>query len=337
MSSKIIVTCNGSELSWVSVLVRKSLDEICHYVEVTLPLFERDNVHKHDTIQVRYKNPLLTDHGGERPVTTVLVDEVGDDTDSQSAAFTVTGRSAARDIIDSTWSGIIAGNPNLLTIVQTIAGEFGIEAMHMPTNENGTKAVYSFSWENESPWTKLLTEADAQGYILTSNQIGNLYLWKPATGIRKEGFKIVEGETGTKIRRVENGAEQFHEYTVNCCGLTATVTDPTCRNKRKFTLNLSDFVMDQEKINRRAKTEMLRRRENRIVATVPEWGLSDMQIKALGSTFQKERFWEVNFLIPVKIPSAGVSGKMLVSQVEYKADAKSVSCDITLVNPEGYR
>lgn len=341
--SEIFLTCTPSSggkarrLVWKSIRLRKSLDEICHSLEAVLPYAERANINKHDTVQVRYKNPYITDNDGERPVSTLYVDTVDDSTDTQEKSITVIARSPARDIIDSQWSDRISGSPDLLTVVQTISKRFGIQAMHMPTNQNGTKAVYSFSWENESPWAKLLTEADAQGYILTSNQIGNLYLWKPATGVRKEGFMLTEGVNVKSVRNSDNGSEQFHEYVVKCCGKEGTAVDSTCRNKRILTINLSEFIMDQEKLNRRARTEMLRRREKKITCTVAGWGLTDRQIRNLGSTFQKEVFWETNFLIPVKLPSSGIDANMLVSQVEYSADASSVSCDITLVNPEAYR
>ncbi len=340
--SEVYILCTNTSgvtkpLSWTMVHGRKSLDEICHSVEVEIPLSERDKVHKHDTLQVRVKNKYLTDNGSSRPITTVKIDEVADSTDASKKTLTVLGRSPARDIIDSQWSDTISGSPDLLTVAKQIGQKFKIDVMHYPSTENGTTAVTQFSWENESPWSKLLNEADAQGYILCSNQIGNLYLWKPASGVRREGFYLEEGKNVKSVRNSENGAEQFHEYIVKACGKEGKAIDTTCPNNRILTINLSDFILDQEKLNRRAKTEMLRRRENRTTVTVSGWGLTNEQIKALGDTYQKEVFWECNFLIPVKLPSSAKKGNMLISAVDFKADKDSMTTDIELVNKDAYR
>lgn len=208
----------------------------------------------------------------------------------------------------------------------------------LPTNKGDiTKTVSSFSWENESPWAKLLTLADAQDFIITSNQLGGLYIEQPARGTCDWGFAIEEGVNVLHPRRSESGAEQFHEYIVNCCNKVGKATDSTCPNKRKLTINLSEFIIDQEKLDRRAKTEMLRRREDKITCSLSGWGLTEEQIKRLGGTYHKEIFWEVNLLIPVKIPSCNMNANMLISQVEYSADSNSLSCDVTLVKPEAYR
>lgn len=335
-------------VSWKRVMVRKSLDEICHYAEVEIPASERGLFHKHGIFQVRYLSEHITEgrdsYGGKygfHPVTTVYIDAINEETEKASHGIIVAGRSAARDIIDSKWSGTILGNPTLLTVLRQIAGEFGFDTedvICLPTNKGDiTKTVSSFSWENESPWAKLLTLADAQGFIITSNQLGGLYIEQPARGTCDWGFAIEEGVNVLHPRRSESGAEQFHEYIVNCCNKVGKATDSTCPNKRKLTINLSEFIIDQEKLDRRAKTEMLRRREDKITCSLSGWGLTEEQIKKLGSTYHKEIFWEVNLLIPVKIPSCNMNANMLISQVEYSADSNSLSCDVTLVKPEAYR
>ncbi len=336
-------------LSWKRVLVRKSLDEICHYAEVEIPESERSLVHKHGILQVRYLSPYITEGRdsynqkyGFHPVTTIYIDEIDEETEKDSHSVIVAGRSAARDIIDSKWSEQILGSPTLYQILKQIAAEFGLDGNNdvlcLPTTAGDiTKPVHSFSWENESPWQKLLTVADAQGLIITSNQLGGLYIMQPARGDCGWGFAIEEGVNVRHPRRSESGAEQYHEYIVKAQFGEAHAIDYTCPNKRKLTINLTEFIIDKEKLNRRAKTEMLRRREDRITCSLSGWGLTEEQIQKLGGTYHKEIFWEVNLLIPVKIPSCNVNAKMLISQVEYTADSSSFSCDVTLVKPEAYR
>jgi prophage tail gpP-like protein len=324
------------ELLWKKVKIRKSLDEICHYMELIIPVSERAKINKHDIVEVRYFNPLITDSSSRRRVTTILVDEITDATDAYSKNLSIIGRSPARDIIDSTWSGMILNRQNLEYIANEIAKKFDIKVGRMPTNSPETGPVFSFSWENESPWTKLISEADNQGYIFTSNEAGNLYLWKVASGLREEGFFLLEGQNIRDIQTTQNGAEQFHEYVVRGAGKEARQIDATCKNKRILTINLTDFMINEEPLIRRAKTEMLRRRENRTLVTVTGWGLNDQQIKALGNTEEKEVFWNPNFLTSVKIPSSGLDDNLLISQVEYEADQSAMSCSLTLVNKDAY-
>jgi prophage tail gpP-like protein len=359
MSSKVIVQAAPSggvafqELIWRKIKIRKSLDEICHYMELETPTSERHKIHKHDKIEVRYFNQYISEseqNDKKRRVTTIMVDEITDITDTDKKGLLVIGRSPARDIIDSAWSGIVLHQQSLEKLANDIVSPFldaaGIEKFtfegrphvtRMPWNGPETDPVFSFSWENESPWQKLITEADNQGYIFTSNEAGNLYLWKAAVGPRDEGFVLTEGSNIRNIQTTENGAEQFHEYIARASFKEAGIIDNTCKNNRKMTINITDENTSQEALERRVLTEMLRRRENRTTVTVSGWGLSDSQIQALGDTFHKEIFWNPNFLIPVKIPSSGLDGKLLTSQVEYQADESSMTTAITLVNPEAYK
>jgi prophage tail gpP-like protein len=353
MSSRVIVQAapagGGSfvPLIWKKIKIRKSLDEICHSLELELPADERSKIHKHDTVEVRYENQYISDseeNKKRRLVTTVKVDEVTNAADARRKSIVVIGRSPARDIIDSTWSFGIMGRQSLEAITKRIAGKFGIKVTRMPTDGPETGPVASFSFENESPWAKLLTEADNQGYVLTSNEAGGLYIWKAASEKRYEKdagggalFLLTEGRNIRSVRYTENGAEQFHEYIVQGGGRPpAQVIDPTCKNNRVLTINLTDFGVSEETLRRRALTEMLRRRENRAVVTVSGWGLGDGQIRALGDTYHKEIFWNPNFLIPVKLPSIGLDDNLLISEVEYEADPSVMNSTLTLVNQEAY-
>ncbi|MDR1174848.1 MAG: hypothetical protein LBK83_05195 [Treponema sp.] len=338
---------------WRKIKVRKSLDEICHYMELETPASERSKIHKHDKVEVCVHSEYVTPDDNPKKtkrLTTVMVDAVTDVTDTAQKGLLIIGRSPARDIIDSVWSDRVANLQSLEEIAKTIANPFleanGIEkansedgnhVQRMPTDSPETKPVYSFSWEAESPWQKLIAAADNQGYIFTSNEAGNLYLWKVAVNKRDEGFSLEEDPNIRSIQITENGAEQFHEYVVKGGSHpSARQIDDTCTNKRILTINLTDPFVDEDTLLRRALTELRRRKDKRITVTVSGWGLSESHIKAWGNTYQKEIFWNPNFLIPINIPSAGLDDKLLISQVEYQADASSVTTAITLVKREAY-
>jgi prophage tail gpP-like protein len=338
--SRIIVknATSGRELLWRHIKINKSLDNICHTLELEIPASERTKVHRHDRIEVRYENSFVRDSGGKRLVTTVLIDEITASVDVSKHNVLVIGRSPARDIIDSTWSSNLPLiKKTLYEITKEIADKFGITCTNIPTNRGDpTKIIESFSWEGESPWMKLISAADSQSFILTSNEAGGLYIWQPEGTERDEGFHLTEGRNVKTIEWKENGAGQYHEYVVNTLVHTGRAIDTTCNNNRVLTINLTDFYTDKEKVEQRAKTEMNRRKENRVTVTVSGWGLTDTQIKNLGETIRKEIFWVPNLLIPVSMPSLGLEDKLLIAEVENEASVETMSSTITLVDREAY-
>nr|DAF34625.1 MAG TPA: 43 kDa tail protein [Caudoviricetes sp.] len=339
--SKIVVnaapagTRNFKPLVWNKIQITKSLDEICHSLTLELPVSQRTNIAVHDTVEVRFYNKYITHNNGNLRVATVLIDEITDTTDNGRKYITVLGRSPARDIIDSAWTGK-AGGSDLLTVAKSIAGQFDIIVDHLPRGQNNTETVSSFEWDCESPWTKLLNAADNQGYVFTSNEAGNLYLTKSGRDAEQWHFILAEGANIKSVETTEAGAEQFHEYVVVSSGVQGSAIDGRCKNKRILTLNLSDFNLDQEKAKRRALIELYRRRKRTTKVTVSGWGLTDEQIKSFDSTEEKELFFNPNFLIPVYIPSVGIDGKMMISEVEYRAEPTAFDCTVSLVNPEVY-
>jgi prophage tail gpP-like protein len=336
--SRLIVknATSGTELLWRHINIKKSLDNICHTLELEIPSSERSKAHKHDKIEVRYENPHIKDSSGKRLVTTVMVDEITASADVSKHSVLVIGRSPARDIIDSAWTASLL-DMTLYEIIKNICEKFGIACSNIPTNRGDpTAKAQIFSWDNESPWAKLIAEADSQGFMLTANEAGGLYVWQPEGTVRKEGFHLTEGRNIKTIEWKENGAEQYHEYIVAGGFGEASVIDETCKNSRILTIDLTYPEIDQERLRRRAQTEMRRRRENRTAVTVSGWGLTDTQIKNLGATSGKEIFWVPNLLIPISMPSLGLSANLLIAEVEQEADQETMSSTITLVNREAY-
>ena len=340
--SRIIVknATSGIELLWRHIRIKKSLDNICHTLELEIPASERTKVNKHDKITVRYVDSIVREPHGL--VTTVLIDEITASADISKHNVLVIGRSPARDIIDSTWTDARTGL-KLLELIKYIAGIFNITDCSIipnPTNNSEydpTIEVPFFFWQNESPWMKLITEADNQGFILTSNEAGGLYIWQPEGTVRREGFHLTEGQNIKNIEWKENGAEQYHKYIVSGGGREISVIDNSCNNKRILTIDLTNPVIDQESLQRRAKTEMNRRKETRVTVTVSGWGLTEKQIQNLGTNLHgKEILWTPNLLIPVSIPSMGLEAKLLIAEVELEASVETMSSTITLVKRAAY-
>jgi prophage tail gpP-like protein len=175
--SRIVVknVTTGKTLVWRHMLIRKSLDSICHTLELEISPTERELVHKHDRLEVRAPNPVMKDseEAGGRRVTTVLVDEITAHVDESKYGITVRGRSPARDIIDSTWSDDYP-DMTLKGLTNRIGGKFAITCETFPPyGEDPTQLIPAFSLEGESPWIKLVNEANNQGFLFTANEAGN--------------------------------------------------------------------------------------------------------------------------------------------------------------------
>jgi prophage tail gpP-like protein len=325
---------------WRHIKIRKSLDDICHTLELEIPKNERLNVGKHDRITVRYVSSVVRPPRGL--VTTVLVDEITASVDITKHGVIVLGRSPARDIIDSAWTDEVGGI-TLKAAANKIGAKFGITCHTFPTDgTDRTKLVHFFSWENESPWAKMVHAADInddERYILTSSQKGDLYIWPVEGAVRQEGrlLALTEGRNIKTAEWKENGAEQYHTYVVTGGGESVTITDDTCRSNRILTIDITDPFISQEGLKRKAETERNRRKENRTTVAVAGWGLTDQQIQDLGAvTSGKEIFWVPNILIPVRIPSLGLSRNLLISEVEYEATPEAFGCVVTVVNRDAY-
>jgi prophage tail gpP-like protein len=339
MSRKIVVknVTTNKTVVWKHIFIRKSLDSICHTLDMEIPPTERTGVHKHDMLEIRVPNPVMKDseEAGGRRVSTVLVDEITAYTDGATHSIRVLGRSPARDIIDSTWTGPYK-EMKLKELTNTIGKKFGISAETFPTYApDPTQPVPAFRLGGESPWIKLVNEANNQGFLFTANEAGNLYIWKAGRG-NPEHFHLTEGVNIKTIRWTDNGSEQFHEYIVTGGGNTVRRVDSTCKNNRVLTIDMTDSDITLSKLTCRAQTELRRRRATRTTVTVSGWGLTDEQITRLGPTEGKEVFWVPNILIPVTVPSLGLNDTLLISEVEYEASPDTLGCTITVVNKETY-
>jgi len=341
-------TNNISKLIWRSIRIKKSLDNICHTLELELPISEHTKVHIHDMLKVRYGHPSfdIVENKNYGFVTTVLVDEITINIDTKNSSMLVIGRSPARDIIDSTWSDGRTSNADrnvtLLKLTQYIASRFCRINTERDISCGGdtdfTKPVpQSFTWQNESPWMKLLAEADNQGFIITANEAGGLYIWNLGRAAQHEGFSLTEKQNIKTIEWKKNGAEQYREYVVNAGTKSEKAEDWNCPDGRILTIDLTEPILEPEKIKRRAQTERRRRMETRLTVTVSGWGITDAQIDKLGKTLAgREIFWGLNFIIPVSIPALRYQDNLLIAEVEFEASVASVSSTITLVNKAAY-
>jgi len=346
---------------WQRVYIRKSLDEICHYAEFEAGEVDAPNIHAHDKVMIEYGTGDF-----KRLVTTVYVDTKKRVLNNQKFSYLFTCRSAARDIIDSSWTDDIGRTGNILfshavykiaSVFSIPIAVFGVDSLGRSVNvnpesatNNPTTMISVFSWKNESPWAKLLQEADSQGILLSSSETGGLYIWKVASAERTEGFRLDQDKNIEEFEEEEDGTQQFNSYVFigaeNHRGApTAKAEDTTCPNKRIMTVNVPDVSISLPRLNQRALTEKNRRACKKIRCRVTGWGLNEQQLSALGKDRTgKQTLWDVNFLIPVKIPKLGVTdttneerpSRKLINQVEFAVEKDAVSCTLQLVERSVY-
>jgi len=332
----------GKTLVRRSIRVRKSMDDICHTLEAELAYHERENIAPHHKIELRVMSNSLAGESQGRRVTTVLLDTCSVRFTPAAHTVTISGRSPARDIIDSAWEGKLE-KMTLKEICREIAfKQFGIKISTFPPDgPDPAKLIEAFEWTNESPWTKLAGEAMTQGFVFNSAEDGSLYLWQvPGEKNIRPGFAVTEGINVKSAEWLADRSNQFYTYKVTGGGHEPKILDDpySVINKgRILTIGMTDEQVTEETMLGRAAAEFRRRRENSVTVTLKGWGLTDKQIQALGVTQGKEIFWTPNIMVPVHLPSLGVREQnLLVCEVTQEATAKSIYSEVTLCRREKY-
>ncbi|WP_157154505.1 hypothetical protein [Brachyspira murdochii] len=319
-------------INYNSIIIKKSIDEICNTADIVCPLSELKKVEKHDRIIIK----ALMWNNEERNVTTTLVDDISAVLNNNQKQMTIHSRSYARDIIDSTDSGRIEGG-TLVEVVRKIAQKYNsnIVVSHYPTNKDNSPPIASFTWENESVWQKLLTIAENNGYAIASNQASNLYVWARNTYLANNAnHKIIEGKNIKSASLNKRGYEQFNCYRIKGNYGIGEKFDYKCDTKRVFTLFFTDENISQKELLNRAESELKRRKSDELNINMYGWGLSYKEIenKKIKNNDKIEVFYEPKQKIKVNIPSFGIDDYKVIKSVEFVLNNEEFSSNIILVD-----
>lgn len=319
-------------INYNSIIIKKSIDEICNIADIVCPLSELKKVEKHDRIIIK----ALMWNNEERNVTTTLVDDISAVLNNNQKQMTIHSRSYARDIIDSTDSGRIEGG-TLVEVVRKIAQKYNsnIVVSHYPTNKDNSPPIASFTWENESVWQKLLTIAENNGYAIASNQASNLYVWARNTYLANNAnHKIIEGKNIKSASLNKRGYEQFNCYRIKGNYGIGEKFDYKCDTKRVFTLFFTDENISQKELLNRAESELKRRKSDELNINMYGWGLSyeEIENKKIKNNDKIEVFYEPKQKIKVNIPSFGIDDYKVIKSVELVLNNEEFSSNIILVD-----
>lgn len=328
------------EIKYISMNIRKSIDEICHYAEISMPFAEKDKIRKHDKIFIKYEFEYKNKKE-EKLVTTVLIDEITLSVSGSEKNVSVVCRSPARDIVDSSYSDAIS-NETLVGVVSRIVEKFKdsegksfIAVSHYPTNADVSPVIESFNFENESPWSKLINIVENNNYSIASNNAGGLYVWKKDRLLANTAFhKLVEGKNIKSITYTKNGGAQYGKYIAKGNSNEAEATDSSCPASRVMTINISDSNVSETELKNRAVSEMKRRKGETLKIVVPGIGLTESDINKLSTVERTELFFEAKQGIDIDIKSIDVPKHMVCRDVEYTVSKDDFSTTITLVQKD---
>ena len=347
MQVKVYAGNNRTLINYISLKVRKSIDEMCHTAEITCPLTELKKVKKHDIINIK----MVMWNKDERNVTTTLIDDISatlatggtqcgqtpQSSNNSQKQMTIMSRSFARDIIDSSDSGRVEGG-TLVEVVKKIAQKYNpkIDVSHYRTDIDLSPQITSFTWENESVWQKLLTVAENNGYSIASNQASGLYVWEKKqylSGIQNHA--LVEGVNIKSASLNKRGFEQFNCYRIKGNYAVSEKNDSSCDTKRVFTLFFTDENISAAELERRALSEIARRKTDELSISVHGWGMHEKEIEKLKikNKSMQEVFYEPKQPILVKLPSFGLENEIkIIKSVELILSNNEYSANLVLVN-----
>lgn len=332
MQVKVYAGSRKTLINYTSLKVRKSIDEMCHTAEIACPLTELKKVKKHDVINIK----MVMWNKDERNVTTTLIDDISATLNNTQKQMTIMSRSFARDIVDSSDSGRIEGG-TLVEVVKNIAQKYNkkIAVEHYPTKIDASPQIASFTWENESVWQKLLTVAENNSYSIASNQASGLYVWEKKQYLSSiPNHQLVEGVNIKSASLNKRGFEQFNCYRIKGNYAVSEKKDSSCDTKRVFTLFFTDENISAAELERRALSEIARRKTDELSISVHGWGMHEKEIEKLKIMNDSliEVFYEPKQKIKVKLPSFDINSEKVIKSVELILSNNEYSANLILVD-----
>lgn len=267
-------------------------------------------------------------YGNDRLVTG-YIDSVSQSLDSGRHGITVSGRDKSADLVDASavhapgsWKGA-----SLMDICSALCVPFGIAvtlegnqgqpftAFQIQPGESVAEAMQRLLKQRE-----LVAMPDGQGGI----RLAKLARETLSTVLR-EGVNVLSASV------TYDASERFSEYLVTgqkqgtdkefgkACSVRAKVTDDQMERYRPLVLRASQQG-DAAYMRQRARWEMTTRRAE---------GTS-VQVTVQGWRDDSGRLWEPGVLVPVSLPTLGLSQNLLIGEVTWTRDSGGTTTQLTL-------
>lgn len=222
-------------------------------------------------------------------------------------------------------------------VAEKVAAPFGIRVSVQPglaLPRPKKKIVVS---PGDSAYQAIEAAARAAGVLVVSDGRGGILITRAGTA--RASVSLVEGKNLMGVTVDYDGTDRFHRYlvltqvagTAKASGrhtrVRAEATDPGVRRTDRVLVIRPEKSMTADFAKRRADWEARVRaaKAETVSAVVRGW-----------EQRSGEDLWLPNQLVGVHSPSIGVSGEMLISQVEYSLDDGGEVTQLRLVRPDAF-
>lgn len=358
---EVTININGKQYnSWNAVKISKSLNSLAQSYQITT--FDKwRETNENWPLQ---PNAAIDIGIGTDAALSGYVEKLIPVISNEDRKITFSGRNRAGDIVDS--SALIdsksASNIGLKELIEKMVSPFGLKV----TEEVDTGSAFdSFTITNGETILDVMTRAaNLKGVLLLSDTHGNIRIMNRGGGsaagtgtslvsAAKAGLAAAAAvsasvssgvvlEQGINIKTINatydetqrfqtyiaHGQVKANDESYSESGIEAQATDELMQRPRTLLVEL-DANANEKAATKRAEWERCVRaaKARKIVIGVKGWRKPDGTL------------WDVNEIVPVKAPSAGVSNeKLLISGVERikNKDAGTIT-ELTLTDPDAFK
>lgn len=273
---------------------------------------------------------------GADTLVTGFIDSVSQSLDSGRHGITVSGRDRSADIVDASavhapgsWKGA-----SLMDICSALCAPFGVPvtlegdqgqpvtAFQIQPGESVAEAVQRLLKQRE-----LVAVPDGKGGLRLAG-----LAQETLSAVLQEGVNVLSASVTC------DASERFSEYVVTgqkqgtdqnfgkACSGRATVTDEQITRYRPLVIRASQQG-DAAYMRRRARWEMTTRRAE---------GTS-VQVTVQGWRDSTGRLWEPGVLVPVSLPTLGISQSLLIGEVTWTRDSGGTTTQLMLKDPAAWQ
>lgn len=325
---------------WKSVSFERSMEAVAGRFDVGLS--EVPDVARRLFAMIRIKSgDRVTFLVNATPVLNGYIDETSRSIDGTSHSLRIAGRDLTGELVDCSALAVPGTFNNVLLedIARDIAAPFGV-GVSVRTTTGGPIKKFVIQ-RGESAFAAIERAARSKQVLLTTDGTGMLVITRPgsvpAPDILKEGVNVLSAGF------TQNNKDRFAKYHVfgqqsgaggrAGTGVRATVPDHELeygglkitqiagvRPRYRPLVIIAEGQVDLDSAFKRAEweTAVRRARSESLEVTVPGWRTAAGMI------------WDTNRLVPVDIPSLGVTGRYLIAGLRFEKGDSGTLTRLTL-------
>ncbi|WP_346666324.1 phage baseplate assembly protein [uncultured Mailhella sp.] len=273
---------------------------------------------------------------GSDTLVTGFIDSVSQSLDSGRHGITVSGRDKSADLVDASavhtpgsWKGA-----SLMDICTALCAPFGV-AVTLEGNQGQPFTAFQIQ-PGESVAEAMQRLLKQRELVAMPDGKGGIRLARLAqetlSAVLQEGVNVLSASV------TYDASERYSEYLVTCqkkgtdkdfgkaCSVKAKATDEQMQRYRPLVIRASQQG-DVAYMRQRAQWEMTTRRAD---------GTS-VQVTVQGWRDSTGRLWAPGVLVPVHLPTLGISQNLLIGEVTWTRDRGGTTTQLTLKDPAAWQ